>query len=67
MRMRGVQQSKTFRTKGEAAAWASQLEAEISAGAAGVVIDKSVRELIERYVRDVLPSHRGERHADKLG
>lgn len=59
--MRGVQRSATFRTKGEAAAWAAQLEAEISAGAAGIVVDKSVRELIERYISDVLPSRRAER------
>lgn len=61
VRVGGVDQSASFRTKAEAAAWAAQQEAEIGAGRLGRAVDKPFKALIERYIADVLPTKRGER------
>jgi len=61
VRVGGVDQSASFRTKAEAAAWAAQQEAEISAGRLGRAVDKPFKALIERYITNVLPTKRGER------
>lgn len=53
--------SETFRTKAEASAWAAMKEAEILAGQRGMVPDKSVGDLIDRYIREVVPGKRGAR------
>lgn len=55
-------QSKTFTTKAEAEAWAKMIESEM---ARGVWIDRSeaesttLRELLDRYEREVVPGKRG--------
>ncbi|MCP4664280.1 MAG: hypothetical protein GY856_53530 [bacterium] len=57
-------QSRTFATKTRAKAWARQTEAAIEEGRAGPAAEarqRTVAELIERYIRDVLPSRPGTR------
>ncbi|MDE1999317.1 MAG: site-specific integrase [Burkholderiales bacterium] len=61
VRANGQERSATFRTKADAAAWAARQEAEATAGRLGRAVDRTVGELVERYVADVLPSKRGER------
>lgn len=54
----GVRESATFRTKQEAAAWALEREAELT----GTTLPaKSFGDALERYRRDVTPSHKGHR------
>ncbi len=65
LRIGGVNRSATFRTKGEANAWASALEAEISTIRAGVIPNRSVAELLEKYIEEEIPKKRGEK-ADTL-
>lgn len=57
----GVRKAASFRTKAEATSWASKVEAEIFAGIRGEIPDKPVRELLERYQREVTPTKRGQR------
>lgn len=54
-------QSATFRTKGEAQAWANKIESDIVAGKIGAVPDKPFSELLDRYARDVSALKRGSR------
>lgn len=61
IRRAGVSMSETFRTKAEASAWAAMKEAEILAGQRGIVPDRSVGDLIDRYIREVVPLKRGAR------
>lgn len=61
VRKNGVEKSATFRTKAEATEWAAALETEIAAGKRGIAPDKTVGEMVQRYMDDVLPSKRGER------
>ena len=55
-------QSKTFETKSDAQAWALQVESEMQRGSYVVRNEASrtsMKELIERFVREVTPTHRG--------
>ncbi len=62
VRKKGITSSKTFETKREAQEWAAVVEAEISRGS---FVDRtpgektSLAEVIERYISDVAPSHKG--------
>jgi integrase len=58
---RGVRDSKTFFSKGEAVAWAGRREAEIMAGVRGDIPNFSVSALLERYEADVTPAKKGKR------
>ena len=50
----GTRESKTFSTKAEAAAWASERETEIRRGADnGIVIGKSGGDAFDRYLEEV--------------
>jgi integrase len=61
VRRAGVSKSASFSTKAEAVAWATAVEAEILAGARGVVPNKSFGDLLERYRDEVSCTKRGER------
>lgn len=56
----GRRPSRTFDTKGEAAAWAARIEAEL-AGKPAAVAGRTLRDACESYMEAVAPSHRGER------
>lgn len=58
---RGVRDSKTFGSKGEAVAWAGSREASIMAGVRHVVPNLTVKALLERYGREVSKGKKGER------
>lgn len=61
IRLHGVSDSETFGSKAEARAWATAREAEIIAGARGLVVKgKTIRAMVDRYIKDVCPTHRGE-------
>lgn len=58
----GTRESKTFSTKAEAAAWASERETEIRRGAdGGIVVGKSCGDAFDRYLEEVSIHKRGER------
>ena len=58
----GTRESKTFSTKAEAVAWASERETEIRRGAdSGIVIGKSGGDAFDRYLEEVSIHKRGER------
>ncbi len=59
----GARRSRTFATKGEAQAWAAQLEVELlrSGGRAGEWPRKTVGDAIERYMTEVTPRKRSAR------
>ena len=62
IRLHGIKDGATFGSKTEARAWATAREAEIIAGARGMVVrGKTVRAMLERYIREVCPTHRGAR------
>lgn len=50
-----------FKTKAQARAWAAQVEADMSAGRAGMVVDRSFGELIEHYIKTHVVHLDGER------
>lgn len=52
-------ESRTFPTKAEAVAWATELEAEILAGRRGAVVRRTVAQALQRYALEVSPSKRG--------
>ena len=54
-----VRQSATFPTKARAAAWAAKIESELRAQARGEIVQRSVRQALERYGEHVSPLHRG--------
>lgn len=54
----GQRESATFPTKREAAQWAMQREAELTGAR---LPDKSLADALDRYGRDVSPSHKGSR------
>lgn len=59
---KGVYRSKSaFKTKGAAVAWASKVEAEIIGGTLGDIPNLTVREMFERYKRDVSAGKKGRR------
>ncbi|AOU97702.1 hypothetical protein BI364_06775 [Acidihalobacter yilgarnensis] len=58
----GRRRSKTFHTKAQAQSWALQVEVELDDLQMGrIPADKSVRDLLQRYLREVSPGKRGER------
>ena len=57
IRRGGIELSETFRTKGEASAWAAQREVEIDGGKIGRVPDRSFGDLLRRYIEEVTPGH----------
>ena len=61
MRVNGEDRSHSFRTKAEAVAWAAQQKSEAYSGKVGKTPDRPFRDLIERYIAEVLPNNRGER------
>ena len=62
VRKKGISTAKTFETKREAEAWAAVIESEL---VRGTFIDRSLaermsfKEVIERYLCDVVPTHKG--------
>lgn len=54
----GQRESATFATKAEAVAWATQREAELIHGQ---LPDKTLKDALRRYGREVSPLHRGEK------
>lgn len=58
IRLRGVSDSKAFRTKAEAAAWAAEREAAIRRGEGGSG-GTTLRDALEGFQRDVSPGRRG--------
>lgn len=54
----GKRESGTFKTKGEAVAWANLRESEL-VGAA--LPDKTLKEALRKYGTEVAPTHKGER------
>jgi len=61
VRKGGLNETATFRTKAEAAAWAAALEHDLAAGRAGLVPNRTFGELLQRYSEEVSPSKRGGR------
>jgi integrase len=57
----GQRKSKIFATKGQAKAWATRLEAEAAPHEFGTIPRKQVRDLLERYAREVSPRKKGMR------
>ncbi len=55
IRLKGVSESESFRTKAEASAWAARREAEINAASRGAIPNKTVGDLLERYIDEVTP------------
>ena len=61
VRRGGVSKTETFRTKAEATAWATQLEASIASGRRGEVPNRPFKDLVARYSEEVTPAKRGAR------
>lgn len=61
IRKGGISESKTFPTKAQAMAWASDRERELDDVAAGGAPKKTFREVLERYLSDESPKKRGHR------
>lgn len=59
----GVRDSRTFDTKAEAAAWATEREADILAnqGRGGKPAKRTLRQVVERYIEEVAPTKPGAR------
>ena len=59
----GVRDSRTFDTKAEAIAWATEREADILAtqGRSGKPAKRTLRQAVERYIEEVAPSKPGGR------
>jgi len=55
----GIRMSATFKTKGEAVAWATREEADILAGKRGQLPDRTFSDLLERYAETVSVKKRG--------
>jgi len=56
--------SKTFNLKSHAIAWAKETEIQIEKGVLGInlkEIDKTVFELLDRYVSEITPKKRGHK------
>lgn len=51
--VKGVVDTKTFAKKGEATAWASNREVELRSGESGLIPNKTLADLIDRYEREV--------------
>lgn len=63
-------ESATFPTMGQARAWATRREAELLATKHGQIIQRTVKQALEKYRDEVAPGHRGARweciRCDKL-
>jgi len=57
----GVRESKTFRTKAEAQAWAAEVETELRATKRGAIPNKTFGDLLDRYGKEVSSTKRGSR------
>lgn len=56
----GIRKSATFPTKAEAMAWAAQIEAEITSGKRGQTKAVTFGKLLEKYLEEESPKHKGE-------
>lgn len=59
--LKGIRDSETFSSKGEAKAWAARREAEIMAGERGDIPNLTVSDLFDRYLAEVSKGKKGER------
>jgi integrase len=57
----GQRKSKTFATKAEATLWAAQTEVALAKEGAEQIPDKTFADLLDKYEREVSPTHRGHR------
>jgi integrase len=55
----GVRKAATFPTKSKAQAWATHTESEILAGKHQAGTDKTLRDALDRYAKEVTPEKRG--------
>lgn len=55
---RGLRESATFQTKAQAVEWANEREHQIAGGSRSLV-QRSVRQALERYAAEVSPKHKG--------
>lgn len=55
-----IRKSATFPTKAEAMAWATQIEAEITSGKRGQTKAVTFGKLLEKYLEEESPKHKGE-------
>ncbi len=62
VRRNGVYRSATFDTKGEASAWALNVEAEILSGKHQKGVNRPLRDALQRYMDEVSPTHRAYRN-----
>lgn len=65
VRIRGHSETRSFPTKGEAQAWATELERKIRAGHATLAGNRIVRDAFDRYKKEVTPkkpSHAWEKN-----
>jgi integrase len=58
---KGIRKSDSFKSKGAAIAWAGREESEIEGGARGSIPNRTVKDLLERYEREVTPGKKGAR------
>ncbi len=68
VRMDGQVKWATFRTKGEAKKWAAQLETSIDEGKHFETVEsrkKTVRDLMERYRREIIPQKKDQRNPER--
>jgi integrase len=61
VRKGGQHHTATFPNKVQAQEWAAQIEADIIAGKLGKSPDKTFSDLIDRYIKEITPTKRGER------
>lgn len=61
VRKAGQTHTATLPTKAAAQQWATQVEADILAGKLGNIPDKTFKDLVDRYLKEVTPTKRGER------
>lgn len=61
VRKKGIYKSASFYTKSEATRWAYALEAQIDAGEYNTTPNILFAELIDKYLKEVTPTKRGER------
>ncbi len=61
IRLNGQDLSETFRSKMEAKAWSARMESEILDGKRGAIPDKSLADLLKRYLAEVSIKKDGHR------
>lgn len=69
VRRGGVDRTETFRTRAEAQAWATQLEAELASERRGEIPEgKTFGDLLRRYADEICPTKRGgDKEALRIG